>query len=86
MEQPQDILHLIDARPLCKTNVRSTNQYLKALLAEVIVLQPDGGDDQEDGEADHEEVEDEDAGEGGGQHVKHPREAEMSSLSLAKSG
>ena len=56
---------------------------MKALLAEVRVLQPDGGDDQKDGEDDHEEVEDEDAGEGRGQLVHHPRQAKMSSLSLA---
>ena len=57
---------------------------MKALLAEVRVLQPDGGDDQKDGEDDHEEVEDEDAGEGRGQLVHHPREAKMSSWSLGK--
>ena len=57
---------------------------MKALLAEVRVLQPDGGDDQKDGEDDHEEIEDEDAGEGRGQLVHHPREAKMSSWSLGK--
>ena len=55
---------------------------MKALLDDSSILQPDRGDDQEEGEDDHEEVEDEDAGEGGGQLLHHPREAEISSLSL----
>ena len=55
---------------------------MKASLDDSSILQPDRGDDQEEGEDDHEEVEDEDAGEDGGQLVHHPREAEMSSLSF----
>ena len=35
-------------------------------------LQPDGGDDEEDGEHNDEEVEDEDAGERRGKLVHHP--------------
>ena len=41
------------------------------------LLQPDRGNDQEDGEDDHEEVEDEDKGEGGGQLVHQPRKPEI---------
>ena len=55
---------------------------MKALLDDWSILQPDRGDDQEEGEDDHEEVEDEDTGEGGGQLVHQPREAEMSSLNF----
>ena len=41
------------------------------------LLQPDRGNDQEDGEDDHEEVEDEDKGEGGGQLVHQPGKTEI---------
>ena len=36
------------------------------------LLEPDGGDDEEDGEHNDEEVEDEDAGERRGKLVHHP--------------
>ena len=45
-------------------------------------LQPDGGDDEEDGEHNDEEVEDEDAGERGGKLVHHPGEPELSYTAL----
>ena len=45
-------------------------------------LQPDGGDDEEDGEHNDEEVEDEDAGEGGGKLVHHPGEPEFAYKAL----
>ena len=78
--------HLIDAMPLNfhKTSFKSTNWYVKALLDDLSILQPDRGDDQEEGEDDHEEVEDEDAGEDGGQLVHQPREAEMSLLRFSQ--
>ena len=41
-------------------------------------LEPDGGDDEEDGEHNDEEVEDEDAGERRGKLVHHPVEPELS--------
>ena len=41
-------------------------------------LQPDGGDDQEDGKHNDEEVEGEDAGERGGEPFHHPGEPELS--------
>ena len=55
---------------------------MKALLEDSSILQPNRGDDQEDGEDDHEEVEDEDAGEGGGKLVHQPGEPELSYTAL----
>ena len=40
-------------------------------------LQPDGGDDQENGKRNHEEVEDENAGERGRKLVHHPGMPEL---------
>ena len=45
-------------------------------------LQPDGGDDEEDGKHNDEEVEDEDAGERGGKLVHHQGEPELSYTAL----
>ena len=45
-------------------------------------LQPDGGDDEEDGEHNDEEVEDEDAGERRGKLVHQPGEPELSNTAL----
>ena len=45
-------------------------------------LQPDGGDDEEDGEHNDEEVEDEDAGERRGKLVHHQGEPELSNTAL----
>ena len=45
-------------------------------------LQPDGGDDEEDGKHNDEEVEDEDAGQRRGKLVHHPGEPELSYTAL----